>query len=74
MSVPNLFTVKQLCAKHPALAVGGVRFHIFNEDTNGLRESGAIVRIGRKVTVDEEKYFEWLLSQNGKNQQVTKDV
>ena len=70
MSVPTLFTVKQLCAKHQALAVGGVRFQIFNEKTNGLAESGAIVRIGRKVTIDEEKYFQWLVSLNGETQRV----
>lgn len=62
MSVPNLLTVKQLCKKHPALAVGGVRFQIFNENINGLSESGAIIRMGRKVLIDEDKYFGWVLS------------
>ena len=64
MSIPTLFTVKQLCEKHPALAVGGVRFQIFNEHINGLAESGAIIRLGRKVLIDEDKYFDWVVGQS----------
>ena len=31
---------------------------------NGLLEAGAIVRIGRKVLIDEDKFFEWVDAQN----------
>lgn len=61
---PNLKTVKQFCQENPAFAVGGVRWQIFNEQTNGLAQSGAIIRIGRKVLVDEDKYFKWIVAQN----------
>lgn len=66
MSIPTLLSVKQLCTKHPVLKVGGVRCHIFHEHDNGLAETGAVVRIGRKVAVDEKKYFGWLLTLNDK--------
>lgn len=58
------FTVQQFTAKHQAFTVGGIRGLIFNEDKNGLAKSGAIVRIGRKVLIDEAKFFEWVQEQN----------
>jgi hypothetical protein len=58
-----LFTVSQFAKKHPAFTVGGLRSLIFNEDTNGLAESGAIVRIGRKVLIDGGKFFAWVEAQ-----------
>ena len=63
MSAPKLFTPKKLCQKHDdALAMGGLRDWIFKENENGLAESGAIIRVGRKVLIDEDKFFEWLTS------------
>ena len=64
MSVPTLNTVSQHIAKYPAFTVGGLRSLIFNENSNGLKSSGAIVRIGRKVLIDEAKFFAWVESQN----------
>ena len=56
-------TVQQFTAKHTAFNIGGLRSLIFNEHQNGLAESGAIVRIGRKVLIDENKFFAWVQSQ-----------
>jgi len=58
-------TVKQFCKQNPAFAEGGIRFQIFNEKTNGLAESGAIVRLGRKILIKPELVFVWLESQQG---------
>ena len=57
-------TVQQFTAKHTAFNTGGLRSLIFNEHSNGLAQSGAIVRIGRKVLIDEAKFFEWVQAQN----------
>jgi len=57
-------TVNQLTAMEPSLKKGGIRSLIFNEHTNGLAASGAIVRIGRKILINNEKFFAWLESQN----------
>jgi len=46
------------------LTNGGLRALIFNADTNGLNEYGVIVRIGRKILIDEDKFFIWLESNN----------
>ena len=59
----NYFSVNQFTKKHPAFTTGGLRALIFNEHTNGLAKSGAIVRIGRRVLIDEPKFFGWVESQ-----------
>ena len=63
--IRNYSTVKQFCERYPAFTHGGLRFQIFNESNNGLKASGAIIRNGRKVLIDEEKYFLWLESNQG---------
>ncbi|AEF99447.1 hypothetical protein [Methylomonas methanica] len=57
-------TVNQFSDKYPAFTKGGIRALIFNENSNGLAKAGAIVRIGRKVLIDESKFFAWVESQN----------
>ena len=65
MTVLIYLTVNQFIDKHPAFTTGGLRALIFNEHKNKLAESGAIVRIGRKVLINEEKFFGWIETQNG---------
>ncbi|MGZ5052324.1 MAG: hypothetical protein ACXWF8_06850 [Methylobacter sp.] len=57
-------TVNQFTEAHKAFTKGGMRALIFNEQSNGLAKSGAIVRIGRKVLIDEDKFFAWVEAQN----------
>ena len=59
---PALLTVSQFCAKHSFISQGGLRFQIFNADNNGLASFSAIVRMGRKVLIDESRHFEWVES------------
>jgi len=56
----TLLNVPQLAQRQPALTVGGIRGWIFNEETNGLKESGAIIRIGKKLMINEEKFLAWI--------------
>lgn len=42
--------------------IGGLRHIIFHAETNGFKE--AIVRVGRRVLVDENKFFECAKSQS----------
>jgi hypothetical protein len=65
MNLPKYSTVTQFCERHPAFTKGGIRNQIFNEHTNGLTKSGSIVRIGRKVLIDETKFFAWIEAQQG---------
>ena len=44
--------------------VGGLRHLIFNAETNGF--APAIKRVGRRVLIDEARFFEIVESQNSK--------
>ena len=59
----TLLTVNQFTERHPFATQGGLRFQIFNAKENGLEKSGALVRLGRRVLIDEAKYFDWIENQ-----------
>ena len=59
-------TVNQFCEKHTAFTLGGMRGLIFNEHQNGINKAGAVIRLGRKVLIDEAKFFNWIAAQSGK--------
>lgn len=59
----TLLTVNQFADKHPAFSVGGLRWQIFNAVNNGLGESQAIIRLGKRVLIDEDYYFKWVYAQ-----------
>ena len=58
--IPQLSTLKQFCNKYIAFTEGGMRDRIFYAESNGLKQSGAILRNGRRILIDEEKFFNWL--------------
>lgn len=60
MAIPTLLTVKQFNQKHPAFPIGGLRHQIFHQEQNGMRRAQVIVRNGRRVLINEDKFFEWL--------------
>ncbi len=60
----SYLTVNQFCDKHKAFKIGGVRSQIFYAEENGLKESGAIVRDGRKILINERKWFARLEAKN----------
>lgn len=55
-----LFTVNQFVSLHPWVTRGGLRSQIFHGATNGLSRSGAIIRSGKKILIDAERYIQWL--------------
>ena len=65
MTIKIYLTVKQFIEKHLVFSNGSLRALIFNSEKNGLAKSGAIVRIGRKILISEEKFFCWIDEQNG---------
>lgn len=68
-------TVGQFAKLYPAFSEAAIRNLIFKADPrhstkgeipgNGLIEAGAIIRIGRKVLIDEARFFAWVDQQNG---------
>ena len=59
-STPQYFTVRQFAAKHPAFSEGGLRWLLFNRETNGLKN--AVKKVGRRVLINEEAFFSWVES------------
>jgi hypothetical protein len=59
---PQLRTVDQLCQEHPAFTPGGIRWLLFHRHSNGLES--AVVRVGRRVFIDVERFFAWVDAQN----------
>ena len=56
----TLFTISQFCDTHPAFTPGGIRYAIHRSVHSGLGESGAIIRIGSRVYIDEGRFFNWV--------------
>nr|WP_320114246.1 hypothetical protein [uncultured Desulfuromonas sp.] len=61
----NLIPVTKWNDFHTWPPIGGLRHLIFYEKTNGF--SHCIVRVGRRVLIDEEKFFEWAKMKNAGN-------
>ena len=58
MTAEQLRTVRQVAKRCPGFTEPAVRKLIFDAERNGL--AAAIVRIGRRVFIDLEKFDEWL--------------
>ena len=78
MSPPQprtLLNVKQFCERHPGFTQAGIRnlIHCSNERVrskgllpgNGLKEAGAFLKCGRRIVIDEGRFFAWLDRRNG---------
>lgn len=68
-----LLSVRRFSEKYPDFPQGGLRYLIFHSrnryaaDGTIIRGNGvhtALVRCGRKVLIDEARFFEWLDAQN----------
>jgi hypothetical protein len=59
----NLKTVAAFCSDSP-FTENQVRWWIFNAESNGL--APAIVRIGRRIYIDLDRFDEWIGSHAGK--------
>ncbi len=66
----TLLTVRLFSDKHTAFPQGGLRNLIFCSKPretsrgtipgNGMAEAGVLVRLGRRLLIDEERFFKWL--------------
>jgi hypothetical protein len=71
----QLYTIKQFSERFPAFTEPSLRNLKFKAEPrhstkgeipgNGLIEAGAIVRIGRRVLIDEDRFFDWVRERNG---------
>ncbi len=54
----KLIPVTKWNEHHPWPPIGGLRYLIFHSETNGFCH--CIRRVGRKVLIDETRFFEWV--------------
>jgi len=59
----EIHTVAQFAEKYPAFSQGSLRWMIFQRDSNGLADSGALLWTGRTVRIDALAFFRWLRAQ-----------
>jgi hypothetical protein len=59
----NLHTVAAFAAAGP-FTQSQLRWWIFTADENGLAKAGAILRVGRRIYIDSDKFESWIDSQN----------
>lgn len=71
----RIWSVGQFAERFPAWSPASLRALIYTSEDrishggdvikgNGLRKSGAIIRVGRRVLIDEEAFFRWIAEQN----------
>lgn len=58
----TLSSVRMFSYKYPSFPEGGLRHMIFHAESNGFAK--AFLRIGRKVLIDEEVFFQCIADQN----------
>jgi len=58
----TIITVSELSKRHSAFTEASLRWLIFRARDNGLDASGAIVRVGRRLLIDEDLFISWLRS------------
>jgi hypothetical protein len=63
--LPNLLSVKKFCEKHTSFKNGGIRNLIFNSQSNGMKQAGVLLKIGKNVYINERKFFDWIDKMNG---------
>ncbi len=61
-SRPHLIPVTEWPKHHSWPPLGGLRHLIFYAESNGFDR--VIKRVGRRVLIDEAKFFEWVDAQN----------
>lgn len=59
------FTVAELLKRNShVLTKGGLKHYLAHRYSNGLQESGAVIRPRKKLYIHEEKFFIWYLAGN----------
>ncbi len=54
-----LLRLKAMTQRHPAFTEEALRGLIKRRDRNGLKESGAVIRAGRRVLIHERRFMAW---------------
>jgi hypothetical protein len=58
-------TVQTFLARHSTYTLGQVRAWLFDRETNGLVESGAVQQRGRRLWLREGEFLRWITAELG---------
>jgi len=61
---PTMVSVKQFMDRHACFTLAWLRQMLFHREANGLAD--AVVQCGRKIVIDEAKFFAWLEARQGR--------
>lgn len=61
---PTLLSPAQLTERMPVFTLAGLRHVIFHARDNGLAESGALLKCGRKLLIRPDRFLAWLDARN----------
>lgn len=61
---PILLSPAQFIERFPAFTMHGIRHVIFHARDNGLAESGALLKCGRKLLIRPDRFLGWLDARN----------
>jgi len=56
----QLKTVRQFSDDNPAFSEASLRWQISKAKENGLADAGVILRNGRRVLIDSDRFHKWL--------------
>lgn len=59
----EFLTLREFSNKHPSFSHNHLRWLMKNREKNGI--SLAIIKIDRRLMIDESKFFEWLDTKRG---------
>lgn len=54
------YTVREMAEVEEDLTYGAIRTDLFHRRSNGLEESGAVIRRGRRLLLHGARYLDWL--------------
>lgn len=65
LSLSDLTPIKAFAEQNPAIgSEASLRWQIFCAEQNGLADSGAIVRRGRRIFIVGPRYLAWMLGES----------
>jgi hypothetical protein len=63
-TIPTLLTVTQFVEKYQFLSNAALRNHIFYSDQNGMDDFNVITKIGKRIYIEENNFFNWVEFKN----------
>lgn len=65
--IPTLFTINGFCKKHSFLTPSALRNKIFYSTQNRMDEFKVVMKLGKRVYINENNFFNWLSAVSGEH-------